>query len=182
MSTAVRKITIGPSHHGRKMPFDRFIVADFQDGWLYELAGLGMIDPETLLPPGERLEATDLARGMRRIAVQDAKGVLIAALYVTRSGQLPPRDWATAQLGEDTASAAELLAGRPSIPAPDRGAIVCICHGIGEHAITAAACAGAATVEAVGKSTCAGTNCGSCRPAIARLLEAALTLDREAAE
>ena len=38
MTTAVHKIKIGPSHNGRKMPFDRFIVADFQDGWLYELA------------------------------------------------------------------------------------------------------------------------------------------------
>ena len=38
MTTAVHKIKIGRSHHGRKMPFDRFIGADFQDGWLYELA------------------------------------------------------------------------------------------------------------------------------------------------
>ena len=45
-----------------------------------------------------------------------------AALYVTRSGNLPPRDWAAAQLGQAEASAAELLAGRPSTPAPDRGA------------------------------------------------------------
>ena len=64
---------------------------------------------------------------------------------------------------------------------PDRGAIVCVCHGIGEHAITAAAKAGAATVADVGKATCAGTNCGSCRPAIARLLEAAHALEKEPA-
>ncbi len=151
-------------------------------GWLYELASDGMIDAEALLPPGQRLEVADHARGMRRIAVQDADGALMAALYLTRSGQLPLRDWAAAQLGEAQASAAELLAGRPSTPQPDRGAIVCVCHGVGETAICAAAQAGACTVEAIGKATCAGTNCGSCRPAIARLLEAALTLEAEAAE
>ena len=156
--------------------------ARLTDGWLYELAGLGAIAADALLPAGERLEAADHARGMRRIAVQDAQGALIAALYVTRSGQLPPRDWAAAQLGQAAASAAELLAGRPSVPLPDRGAIVCVCHGIGEHAITAAARAGAATVEAVGTATCAGTNCGSCRPAIARLLDMAFTLEKEPAE
>ena len=151
-------------------------------GWLYELAGDGAVDVDTLLPPGERLEVGDIARGMRRIAVRGESGALNAALYVTRSGALPPRDWAAAQLGLGEAAPAELLAGRPSIPAPERGAIVCVCHGVGEHAITAAARAGAATVAAIGAATCAGTNCGSCRPAIARLLEAALTLDKEAAE
>ena len=151
-------------------------------GWLFELAGNGAVDVDALLPRGERLEVADISRGMRRIAVRGRGGTLDAALYVTRSGELPPRDWAAAQLGLGEAAAAELLAGRPSTPAPDRGAIVCVCHGIGEHAITTAAQAGAATVAAIGTATCAGTNCGSCRPAIARLLEAALTLDKEAAE
>ena len=38
MATAVQKISIGPEHHGRRMAFEKFIRADFQDGWLYELA------------------------------------------------------------------------------------------------------------------------------------------------
>jgi assimilatory nitrate reductase catalytic subunit len=119
---------------------------------------------------------------MRRIAVRGADGALAAALYVTRSGELPSRDWAAAQLGVANASPAELLAGRPSKPAPDRGPVVCVCHGVGEYEIAAAANAGAQTVATVGEATCAGTNCGSCRPAIARLLEAANALQAEAAE
>lgn len=43
MATATRRITIGPADHGRKMAFARFIEADFQDGWRYELAR-GVID------------------------------------------------------------------------------------------------------------------------------------------
>ncbi|MFM5907098.1 MAG: molybdopterin-dependent oxidoreductase [Novosphingobium sp.] len=152
------------------------------EGWLYELAGLGTIDVDALLPAGERIEAADMTRGMRRIAVRGPDGNLRTALYVTRSGQLPPRTWASDQLGRAEAGALELLAGRPTTPLPDRGAIVCVCHGIGERDIAAAACGGAVTVEAIGERTCAGTNCGSCRPAIARLLEAVFNQAKEAVE
>jgi assimilatory nitrate reductase catalytic subunit len=151
-------------------------------GWLYELAGAGEIDAESLLPAGERFEVADHARGMRRIAVRDQSGLLIAALYITRTGELPQRDWAAAQLGELADTPAELLAGRPSTPAPDRGAMVCVCHGIGEKQITEAANQGATSVEAIGTATCAGTNCGSCRPAIARLIEAMRSSLLESAE
>ncbi len=141
-------------------------------GWIYELAGIGDIDAEGLLPAGKRFEVADHARGMRRIAVRDELGLLVAALYITRTGKLPPRDWAATQLGELADNPAELLAGRPSTPTPDRGAMVCVCHGIGDKQIAEAATQGATSVEAIGKATCAGTNCGSCRPAIARLIEA----------
>jgi assimilatory nitrate reductase catalytic subunit len=149
-------------------------------GWLYELAGDAAPDADALLPPGERLEAADLTRGMRRIAVRGDQGTLIAALYLTRSGELPPRDWVAGQLAVAAASAPELLAARPAAPQANRGPIICVCHGIGSTAITGAACGGAKTVEAVGAATLAGTNCGSCRPAIARLLESAFAQDREA--
>jgi assimilatory nitrate reductase catalytic subunit len=151
-------------------------------GWLYELAGEGTIDIDALLPGGERIEVVDIARGMRRIAVRDGLGALLAAAYLTRSGQLPPREWVAGQLGLDAASTAELLAGRPSTPLPDRGPIVCVCHGIGEKDIAAAVQGGATSVAQVGACTRAGTNCGSCRPAIARLVEAWIPIALEAAE
>jgi assimilatory nitrate reductase catalytic subunit len=151
-------------------------------GWLYELSGDADLDPTCLLPAGHWLEAADLARGMRRIAVQGADGTVVAALYLTRTGTLPSRDWAAEQLGVGTASGPELLAGRPTTPAPDRGPIVCVCHGVGSLTIRAAICAGAASAEAVGKATQAGTNCGSCRPAIARLLDEILVHTQVVAE
>lgn len=139
-------------------------------GWLYELAGDGAVDADVLLPAGERIEAVDMARGMRRLAVIDRGGSLIAALFVTRTGQLPPRDWIAGQLGQNGAALPELLAARPSMPAPDRGPVVCVCHGIGTNLILDAAEAGAASVADVGRACGAGTNCGSCRPAIVRML------------
>jgi len=150
-----------------------------RDGWLYELAGNGMIALDALLPEGEQLEVADVAKGMRRIAVRSTDGVLAAAVYVTRSGTLPSREWVASQLGMDGADATELLAGRPSTPQPDRGPIVCVCHGVGERDIVRAADEGAASVAEIGGATCAGTNCGSCRPAIARILESVHSLSKE---
>jgi Uma2 family endonuclease len=36
--TPTGRILIGPEHHGRAMALQAFIEADFQEGWLYELA------------------------------------------------------------------------------------------------------------------------------------------------
>jgi assimilatory nitrate reductase catalytic subunit len=150
-------------------------------GWLYELAGAAEIAVDALLPGGDRLEASDLARGMRRIVVRDHHGNLTAALFLTRTGELPSRDWVAGRLGQ-TAASLELLAGRTAAPQRDRGPIVCVCHGVGANDIRSAGCAGAATIETIGAATQAGTNCGSCRPAIARLLAEVLTAAKEAAE
>ena len=143
-------------------------------GWLVELAGSGDTTKlaEAILPPGERIEVNDAARGQTRIAVL-ANGRLKAALYLSRSGGLPSRDWLIGQLdaAEETSPLA-LLAGRPAKPAPDRGPIVCVCFDVGmKTIISAIASESLTTVEEVGASLNAGTNCGSCRPAITRLLK-----------
>jgi assimilatory nitrate reductase catalytic subunit len=141
-------------------------------GWLVELAGNG--DPTALasklLPAGERIEAADPARGGLRVAVLK-QGRLNAALYVTRSGRLPNRDWLIDQLSDGDVSSVELLAGRPAVPLPDRGPIVCVCFDVGMKTIVEAISSqGLVTVDAVGQALSAGTNCGSCRPAIQRLI------------
>ncbi|MFC3101714.1 molybdopterin-dependent oxidoreductase [Altererythrobacter lauratis] len=151
-------------------------------GWITEMAGEGAIPVDALLPDGLRSEVCDAARGMRRIAVSDGEGALLALLYLTRGGRLPERDWIIRQFDSGTATLAELLAGRPAAAQPDRGALVCVCHDVGETAILAAVKGGAGTVAQVGAVTCAGTNCGSCRPIIARLLEQSLQTEKEAAE
>jgi assimilatory nitrate reductase catalytic subunit len=142
-------------------------------GWLVEVAGDG--DPAVLakavLPKGERVETVDQARGGLRIAVLE-DGQLIAALFITRSGRTPSREWLISQLAAaGMASSIELLAGRPAAPQADRGPIVCVCFDIGmKTIIEAIGTQGLISVEAVGKALSAGTNCGSCRPAIQRLI------------
>ncbi len=141
-------------------------------GWLIELAG--DTDPApmlALLPPGERAEVQDIKRGIARAAVI-AGGSLQAALFIARDSTLPPRDWLIAQLGGDDVSAIELLAGRPATPQADRGAIICACFDVGLTTILETIRANQMTnIDAVGAALHAGTNCGSCRPAIARLIE-----------
>jgi assimilatory nitrate reductase catalytic subunit len=140
------------------------------DGWLHELAGSDTIDVDALVPEGFRLEAADVSRGMRRIVSVDACGKMLGALFITRAGQLPSRDWLTEQFGNGHASSTELLAGRSVTGASTRGPIVCVCNGVGATSILAAIENGASNVAEVGLATTAGTNCGSCRPAIARML------------
>ncbi|GAA0660142.1 assimilatory nitrate reductase catalytic subunit [Sphingomonas insulae] len=140
-------------------------------GTAWDLAGNGdAARLDALLPAGERLEAIDGARGTRRIAILQ-HGRLAAALFVTRDGKLPPRDWLVAQLAEAQA-APTLLAGRAPGKQVDRGPIVCACFDVGLATILAAIAERRLTdVAAIGTALKAGTNCGSCRPALAKLLQ-----------
>jgi len=142
-------------------------------GWLVEIAGDGDISAmaKRFLPAGDLVEATDAARGQLRAATL-REGRLQAALYISRTGSLPSRDWLIEQLeAADGPSSVELLAGRPAKPREDRGPVVCVCFDVGMKTILAAITGqGLATVEAVGSALSAGTNCGSCRPAIQKLI------------
>jgi assimilatory nitrate reductase catalytic subunit len=180
-STPARMEKLTPDWHGfliarsvpEMIPATYFTRVRVGDGWLVELAGEG--DPArlagALLPNGERIEIADPARGGMRIAVIEG-GSLSAALYIARDGRLPDREWLIAQLADaGSASSMELLAGRPATPLPDRGPIVCVCFDVGLKTIAdAISSQGLVSVEAVGNALSAGTNCGSCRPAIQRLL------------
>jgi len=139
-------------------------------GVMWEVAGNG--DPkrlETLLPAGQRIEAVDAGRGTRRVAVL-ANDRLAAALFLTENGELPPRDWLIAQLSAPQV-APTLLAGRAPGVQADRGPIICSCFDVGLKTIVAAIRdQGLADVAAIGNAIGAGTNCGSCRPALARIL------------
>ena len=70
--------------------------------------------------PASAHGAPGLAIGARVVAqpVVLAGQDLRAAIYLTRNGQLPDRDWIIAQLRQCEASPVELLAGRPAKPAP----------------------------------------------------------------
>ncbi|GGB41749.1 nitrate reductase [Sphingomonas metalli] len=139
-------------------------------GTLWELAGDE--DParlEACLPGGTRIEAADPARGTRRVAIL-AEGRLAAALFVTQTGLLPGRDWLIEQLAAPQASPM-VLAGRMPGVTVDRGPTVCACLDIGMRTIVDAIRSQRLTdVAAIGAAIGAGTQCGSCRPALGRLL------------
>ncbi|PSC06306.1 nitrate reductase [Alsobacter soli] len=86
-----------------------------------------------------------------------ARGLLVEALAQTHAGSCRAR----------------LLAGLAAAGAPDRGTIVCACREVGAKQIHAAIRTGAANLDAIGERLGAGANCGSCRPEIQRLIQAA---------
>jgi assimilatory nitrate reductase catalytic subunit len=139
-------------------------------GALYEVAGNGDLSRlEACLPKGDRIEAIDLTRGTCRIAII-AEGRLAGVLFVTRTGLLPSRDWLIGQLEAEGVSASVLAARGPGNQ-PDKGAIICVCFDVGINAIVAAIREQSLVdVAAIGKALGAGTNCGSCRPALANIL------------
>src|SRR3546814_5116669 len=104
---------------------------------MWELAGNGDLKAiEALLPKGERIEAQDAARGTKRIAIV-ANGRLAGALFVTETGELPPRDWLIAQLSAPQV-APTLLAGRAPGAHAARGPVICVCFDVGLKTIVPA--------------------------------------------
>jgi assimilatory nitrate reductase catalytic subunit len=122
---------------------------------------------------GELVTYEDAATGARREAWVEGDQ-LVAVLYMTTTGRLPPRDWLVDLFQADLAAEARsaLLFGRPPGAPVDRGQTVCACLKVGAKAVAAAIASGARTTDAVGAATGAGTNCGSCRPEIARMIKA----------
>ena len=117
-------------------------------------------DPESVVFRSARLDA----------------GRLEACVVTGPDHALPPRDWMLSLFARDRLDPGErraLLAGRPAEGKAPEPAI-CVCMGVGAAAIRAAVQAGCRSVAAVGVATLAGTNCGSCRPEIAAILNEAL--------
>jgi assimilatory nitrate reductase catalytic subunit len=121
---------------------------------------------------GEALVYADPATGAVRKAWIEG-GRLERLYFATVGGRLPPREWLVGLFAKPALEPQDriaLLAGRPLGPVEDAGAQVCACLRVGAKTIEKAIAAGAKDVEAVGKACGAGTNCGSCRPEIARML------------
>jgi assimilatory nitrate reductase catalytic subunit len=145
---------------------------------LHEFAGRGdevernfVATELSLGATGEMLSFDDRATGVYRRA-WIIGGRLDRTLFIG-AGRLPPREWLVRLFAQDQISELDrvaLLTGRPLAPIADVGPMVCACLKVGARAIEAACVAGAATVEAVGAATGAGTNCGSCKIEIARMI------------
>ena len=125
------------------------------------------------------LRHDDPARGTAsRVLVEG--GAAIAAIFVAAGPVAVARRWVEGRIGAppiDAGARRCLLAGRPGGDVPDPGPTVCACLDVGARAIAAAIRGGGPgvacdSVAAIGEATGAGTNCGSCRPEIARLLAA----------
>ncbi|QCK85251.1 nitrate reductase [Phreatobacter aquaticus] len=127
----------------------------------------------TLKPEGGSIsEFEDAARGVYRAAIFDGER-LVAVLFAALGGR-PSWSWIETQFGAPELSPLArkaLLSGRSPDGLADAGPTICACFAIGLTAIKAAIAHGACDVDAVGVALKAGTNCGSCRPEIKRVIE-----------
>lgn len=131
------------------------------EGWIAERFGDGT--------DVQRLSVGDRHAGRRSFAGV-RNGRLAFALFVSPDPVLVAREWVVGQLEAEKIDGIRILAGRPGADMPDRGPIVCACHGVGRNTIRAAVRGGAESLDAVGAATRAGTNCGACRSEIATLI------------
>ncbi|WP_339614465.1 molybdopterin-dependent oxidoreductase [uncultured Parvibaculum sp.] len=161
--------------------FDYWARRKVQDGYLYELAGLFGEEriPELGVLAGssaaddEEIEMRDGRRGSFRQA-RLRQGRLECCLLVSRDVCLPARDWLAGLLAADILddeTRRALLSGRPA-SGVGQGPVVCACMGVRADTIVDAIAEHALTnVKEVGECTGAGTNCGSCRADIRKLID-----------
>ncbi|ADM10755.1 putative nitrate reductase, large subunit protein [Parvularcula bermudensis HTCC2503] len=122
----------------------------------------------------ETVEHMDAAGAHYRCAVFRG-GRLRSVLLVGPTPVAAARDWLGDQIGKVASlnTRTSILAGVPGAGAPDPGPIVCSCLGVGANVIRRAMRDGASSLTQIGDRTGAGTNCGSCRPEIRKLMEIA---------
>jgi assimilatory nitrate reductase catalytic subunit len=162
---------------------DYFALAPAKGGWRVELAGMSAPGDWTefarrtlALESGDDLLGyRDEASGRHRFAAfrQDR---FCGALFVERGPVAAARVWIADLLGQNIAPAERLplLLGRPGSESRDRGPIVCACFDVGRNEIVEAVASGKSrTVADIGARLGAGTNCGSCRGEINRLIDGA---------
>jgi assimilatory nitrate reductase catalytic subunit len=159
-------------------------------GWRMELAGSEELADaasfaRAVLSIGEgctieMLSCDDRVKAQHRFAAFDGDR-LVGAVYLSRAPVAVARSWAADQLDGRFGSARErmrLLTARPGATEVDKGAIVCACFEVGANQILASMrTKRCRTVADVGQELRAGTNCGSCRPEIARMLQAHASLE-----
>ncbi|WP_140755848.1 nitrate reductase [Mesorhizobium sp. B2-1-8] len=161
------------------MAADYWALARCRGGWRVELAFadddvdwtafagslFGTADAEVLA-------YHDREAGQHRIAAFEGEH-LAGALFIAPGPVAVSRGWAAERLGEIHASQHQrfrIVAGRAGAERPDAGATVCSCFNVGVNQITAAVSAGCTTVDAIGATLKAGTNCGSCRSEIRAII------------
>ncbi|MBZ9758025.1 molybdopterin-dependent oxidoreductase [Mesorhizobium sp. ESP6-5] len=163
------------------MAADYWAIARCRGGWRVELA-FANDDIDWTAFAGSLFDAADAEMlayhdheaGQHRIAAFQGEH-LAGALFIAPGPVAVSRGWAAEQLGEVHASQRErfrIVAGRAGADRPDAGATVCSCFNVGVNQITAAVAAGCNSVEAIGATLKAGTNCGSCRSEIRTIIQA----------
>ena len=156
-------------------------LARTETGWRLEFAGESSAFAavrKRLLGGEADVELSDA--GVTERYARFVGGRLAAAIFASYAGPVAvDRAWLSTVLDQAEGSDLDrfsLLAGRAA-SGQGRGRLICSCYSIGSEQIKAAISSGAGSVDLIGNETGAGTNCGSCKPEIKRILEAQVAPD-----
>lgn len=156
--------------------------AQTKKGWRTELAGSRPLED---WDAWARALMSDEAAALELISYRDANaGIyrfagfngenLEGAVFIAPTPVIVSRNYAIDAFATSFSSyqqRARLLAGRAGAEERDRGPTVCACFEVGLNEIVEAVTSGGCTsVDAVGAALKAGTNCGSCRPELKRII------------
>ncbi len=157
---------------------DYSAVARTQTGWQMEMAAttrpadwVVLARKLTGISTGESAVVMDEASGTARVALTE-NGRIQSLFFASPVPVAMSRTAAIALIGTE-AEALAALSGRASQDQPDPGPVICACFNVGQNTLIDAVANGANTVPLLGEATCAGTNCGSCKPELARLIAGA---------
>jgi len=157
--------------------------APAKSGWRAEFASVEPVEdwqdllrravPAASIPDVDVLAYHDRASGQHRFAVFEGSR-LVGAMFCGPTPVTAARDYLCGLIGSEFEPGARfrLLSGRAPGDQPDPGPIVCACLEVGRNQIAEALRGGSLSVAEVGEATRAGTNCGSCRAEIGRMIHA----------
>ena len=154
-----------PTDAGWQVDFTlTFIPNDFSD-WL--VSSFSQLRGDDI----DAFEYVDSSRGDARCIRTRGDQVLEIA-FISSSPVDVSREWLRGLISKEIDDTFSVLAGLPAESNKDKGKIVCACESVGEKEIkNALSDTGCETVHDLGKILRAGTNCGSCRPELSRLVD-----------
>ncbi|MBO0345312.1 molybdopterin-dependent oxidoreductase [Roseibium sp. CAU 1637] len=169
-------------HKPITLDFSYWALAPAPGGWRLEFAGEGEQSPRDLAQGLLQIGDVDVENGLMAVEDRDVYAgryalwqgsALQGAVFLAPAPVAVSRQWAVGLLQQPADTAKDrlgILAGRPAADRPDPGAIVCSCFQVGANDIARAVSTGAGTLDAIGATLKAGTNCGSCRSEICSLI------------
>lgn len=113
----------------------------------------------------------DSAKGVARVAIYKDK--VLAGIFFASPEPLNIAREFTTSLIAGKLPAFVALAGVPMSEQPDPGKTICACFNVGINTLRDSIIDGASSVNELGWKTFAGTNCGSCKPELQNLIDAA---------
>jgi len=177
-----------PTRVAAAIPAPFWVRVRLDGGWLIKVAFDAPPEPSWAgwtaalfaTEPGHLLQFSDPQAQSFRAAYLD-DGQLSGCAFIAADTALPGWDWLAGLLKSerlDPASRRALLAGRAIDGAADEGPLICACFAVGRNRIAQAVTEGGCrSVEEIGATLRAGTNCGSCIPELRKIIASEATRD-----